>query len=457
MAPRRPHGKHGAKKGRKKSSWLVSPTNVNVNTTAAATASATPASGAPLVAQLLAEAQKALDSFAFASAEKFFVRALQTVTQSAVPSPVQAAYILTQLGALQLEVDNKDPAGGSHDASMADAGSASATASGDAPAHTYPSGPACFQQAVECAPQYAWEACCYLAQLSEGPEALAYYRQAMAILGHLLEHPEAAHDAGGVVPPHTPTDLQTRRATTLCAMTEIYMTDCCDLPEAEAMCEQLMTEAQAIPLPPNSPERVEVLLACASLRISQLRNDDACALIHASWQILGPAIKMHDDDDDEAAAEDGPAPSPPQPSAAPAESQLSPDDDRAVPKYDTLIAYSKVCVELGLYPYAEQVLDLLTTQNDEDEEVIYLSAMCHYWIGGGVSAVNEAGQEIRRPNVSAEERQEAWQEAYLMLKWLERLEAKHHRCHPAMLEHVAAVHKDLAASGMAFNDLPPEE
>ncbi|QPG74852.1 hypothetical protein FOA43_002188 [Brettanomyces nanus] len=74
------------------------------------------------------------------------------------------------------------------------------------------------------------------------------------------------------------------------AMIEIWMTDLCDELEAEQQCEQLID--QALVLDPENPEAWSLL---ASIRISQMRNDDAIKAITKAWELFSKRKTLLED------------------------------------------------------------------------------------------------------------------------------------------------------------------
>ncbi|KAF5100155.1 hypothetical protein D0Z00_001362 [Geotrichum galactomycetum] len=77
----------------------------------------------------------------------------------------------------------------------------------------------------------------------------------------------------------------------LCGMVEIWMTDLCMEPEAEARCEALITESLMVN--DTHPESWSVL---GSIRISQQRNDDARSALQKSWDLYHAQIAATESD-----------------------------------------------------------------------------------------------------------------------------------------------------------------
>ncbi|KAJ1557649.1 hypothetical protein HK405_015496, partial [Cladochytrium tenue] len=94
----------------------------------------------------------------------------------------------------------------------------------------------------------------YLGQMLEGEEALMFYQRGVDRLVTELEVQKGSDEAAA---------LRRRISSALCSMTEIYMTDLCDLPEAEQRCEALVH--RALEVDPAGPEPLQTL---ASVRLS---------------------------------------------------------------------------------------------------------------------------------------------------------------------------------------------
>jgi hypothetical protein len=112
-----------------------------------------------------------------------------------------------------------------------------------------------------------------LGQLSTGPEALEYLNNGIA---HLQSSAN-------------PEDPATRSYTTSlhCSIAELFMTDLCDHPTAEASAEAAVTSALASAL----PTMPDALQAGANLRLSQNRGGEAVELILSAFGIMRAAVE----------------------------------------------------------------------------------------------------------------------------------------------------------------------
>ncbi|KAI9104544.1 hypothetical protein DFS34DRAFT_199994 [Phlyctochytrium arcticum] len=266
---------------------------------------------------LLAHAQKALDDCHPELAHKFLTRALEIK-----PNDVT---ILEALGVTAMEEMTVAGESG-EDAKVAECALR---------AKEY------FLQAVNLAPAVGYPKFLYLGQMSGGKEALEYYQRGMEVLEHQIK-------AGGISQDEE-SALRRRASEALCSMTEIYMTDCCDEPEAESSCESYT--AKAITYDPKNPEAYQSL---ASVRMSQSRPDDARIAIQQSMDI------WIDSSSDQSDGYDGHA---------------------NWPEYAARLATAKILLELSMHERALLVLQTCLLEDEEDPEGWYLNGWCYYLIG----------------------------------------------------------------------------
>lgn len=187
----------------------------------------------------------------------------------------------------------------------------------------------------------------WLAQLSEegGKESVAWYETGIKALQAEI----AALDGGnGIAGMDEESFLLTRiekkkkLANALCSIVEIYMTDLSWEDDAEARCENLVTEAMAV----EDETSPEVLQTLASVRLSQQREEDAQAALKRSIQIW---------------------------------SDLDPED-AAVPDFATRISLSRLLMEARLESEAMEVLNRLVLEDDQSVEAWYLGGWCQHLV-----------------------------------------------------------------------------
>ncbi|KAI5819720.1 hypothetical protein BZA77DRAFT_237646, partial [Pyronema omphalodes] len=115
----------------------------------------------------------------------------------------------------------------------------------------------------------------WLAQLAPagGLETMQWYEKGAECLREFIKardqglHPDLAERA-----------LEKKLVSALCGMAEVYMSDLCMEPDAEARCERYVTEANMV-----APDSAEALQTLASVRISQTRMEDAVAALKRAF------------------------------------------------------------------------------------------------------------------------------------------------------------------------------
>lgn len=129
-------------------------------------------------------------------------------------------------------------------------------------------------------------------------------------------------------------------ANALCAIVEVYMTDLSWEADAEARCENLLTEAMTVEDEPSP----EVLQTLASVRLSQDRKADAQAALTRSidgWKDLEP-------------------------------------EDPGVPDFPTRISLTRLLMEAEMEEQAMTVLNRLILEDDQSVEAWYLGGWCQH-------------------------------------------------------------------------------
>ncbi|KAJ3102672.1 hypothetical protein HDU97_000369 [Phlyctochytrium planicorne] len=332
---------------------------------------------------LLQQAQKAVDACRPDLAIKFLDRALEKE-----PDHVQ---VLEALGIVHMEISVAAAAvEQDQEAAMESVEEASGKA------YMY------FHKAIELDPNVVGSAAyLYLGQLAEGQDSVRYYEVGIQRLESEAEGLESNSQEYQVI--------LRKIVSALCSMTEIYMTDCCELPEAESLCEQYMQKALSL-----DSENAEVLQTLASVRLSQCRPEDARnALEKAVGLWISDGVQ-------------------------------SPQ----WPTYDQRIACSKLLLELGLHDVATQVLQTCQEENDTDPEGWYLFGWCYYRMGGGDAGT--ADQEIAagigksiEGNFDADSRGELWSDAKECLDRLIELESVSDAPNADMLDHARDILKKI--------------
>ncbi|KAI9337605.1 hypothetical protein DFJ73DRAFT_779823 [Zopfochytrium polystomum] len=321
---------------------------------------------------LIAAAKQALDSLQPGLARKFALRALASSSSS---SPFPDPAVLECLGIIEMEIaaafmsaveaDPIDVDGDGDDDNDPELAGLDPGPRASAKAERY------FRAAVDADAGRGLigaDVFMYLGQLTEGEESLAFYEKGVERMTVSAQSGVAGEELA---------TLNRKMSSALCSMAEIFMTDLCDHPEAEARSEALAL--RAVSVDPTNPEPHQTL---ASVRLSQCRPDDARAALDTSLGLwFAPFASTS-----EAAA------------AATASSTTTPP-----PAYPNRMACAKLLIELGLHDRATRVLETCQRENDEDPESWYLFAFCYYRMGGGGCGIEADAAEAAGNLDAAEE------------------------------------------------------
>ncbi|KAL4892164.1 SIR2-domain-containing protein [Aspergillus ambiguus] len=193
----------------------------------------------------------------------------------------------------------------------------------------------------------------WMAQLSEagGKDSVQWFEKGVSALRHAIKQLE--ENPG----PQEAIELEEKKrkmANALCGVAEIYMTDLSWEEDAESRCDSLITEALLVN--PNAPE---VLQTLASIRISQLRTDEARAALTKSldlWKDLPP-------------------------------------EDPTVPDFATKISLSRLLMEVSMELEALEVLERLILEDDQSVEAWYLGGWCLQLLAGKQQAPKDVEEE----------------------------------------------------------------
>ncbi|KAL2918571.1 hypothetical protein HK105_201972 [Polyrhizophydium stewartii] len=211
-----------------------------------------------------------------------------------------------------------------------------------------------FLMAVKLAPGVDSVKYLSLGQLSVSKEAIGYYETGVRLLMAEIEAlPNGPQSEQAQI-------LRNKLGSALCSMTEIYMTDCCDEPEAESKCEAYMHHAVE-----QNPSNPEVHQTLASVRLSQSRPDDARQSLEYAMDLW-----YREPTEDE-------------PLVA----------DPNWPGYPLRIALSKFLMEVGLHERALAVLQTCQVEDDEDAEMWYLFGWCYSQLAASQPELAEDARE----------------------------------------------------------------
>ena len=191
----------------------------------------------------------------------------------------------------------------------------------------------------------------WLAQLNEegGTESVQWFEKGIEVLKREISELE-----GKMVKKDEVEELLEEKrqkiANSLCGIAEVYMTDLSWEEDAEARCNAAVTEALLF-----APENPEPLQTLASIRISQLKPDEAKSALTRSmdlWKDLDP-------------------------------------DDAKVPDYSLRISLSRLLMEAEMEDEAIEVLERLVGENDGSVEAWYLGGWCLHLLAGKQKAKGE--------------------------------------------------------------------
>ncbi|CAI7665455.1 unnamed protein product [Penicillium pancosmium] len=219
----------------------------------------------------------------------------------------------------------------------------------------------CFTRAVELDPNGSIsesegggsEKFLWLAQLSEqgGAESVQWFEKGVASLRQVLQSLEGKTSKEDI---ENSQEKKTKLSNALCAVAEIYMTDLSWEEDAEARCDALITEAITV-----TPDAPEVLQTLASIRISQLRTEDAQAALRKSigiWKDLPP-------------------------------------EDLTIPDFAVRISLARLLMEVSLEFEALEVLERLILEDDQSVEAWYLGGWCLYLLAEKQQAPKDVTEE----------------------------------------------------------------
>lgn len=192
-----------------------------------------------------------------------------------------------------------------------------------------------FKESVSIAPDLGYSKYLYLGQLTCGTESVVYYEKGMEILSSLVED---ADDEGMKI------IYQKKLSQTCCSLVEIYMTDCCEEPDAEQKCEKFIKSALNY-----DSKSSEVYSTLASLELTQQKLEQA-------RESLGRAVDLWINID---------------------------PSDMNYPVYSVRMVQAKLLIECGVYEKALDVLVTLQRENDQDAEMWYVFGWCYFLQAGG--------------------------------------------------------------------------
>lgn len=230
----------------------------------------------------------------------------------------------------------------------------------------------------------------HLGTMSEGHEAVGYFRRGISLLESRVIAATAAARASFSSSSESIEMLRRSLSNAYCAIAEIYMSDLCDEPEAEREAES--SAASAVASDEQNPDAHAVF---ASVRLSQQRPIEASvmlkkasALLEALCREMEEDMLKEDDHDDhdarggemikmkmEEEVEDTSSSSTLNVNGGGSSTskELAVAQSAALmPAYQSRLSLAKMCMEVELWSEACDILDRLIAENDTVMEVWFL-------------------------------------------------------------------------------------
>jgi predicted Zn-dependent protease len=190
-----------------------------------------------------------------------------------------------------------------------------------------------FKKSIQLNPQDGYTKYMYLAQISEGKEAIQLFHKGIALLQQMKLSPEKY----GIPLPK----LQSLIADALCSIVEIYMTDLCMEPDAEQQCDKAIKQAmQEDP----TQSHINIFQTMASFKLSQCKPEDAKQCMRKVFDLY--------------------------------EAMENETSEVEKPSYMFRLNSAKLLIEVDQYEMAETILDRLAVEFERVADVWFLLAIC---------------------------------------------------------------------------------
>ena len=207
-----------------------------------------------------------------------------------------------------------------------------------------------------------------LGQLSFGAAAVNAFNRGLIILkSEMMAETTTSSSSSSSTSP-SKLILRRRVSDAYCSISELYMTDLCDEPDAETLCDEAACAAREV-----DDKNAEAWARSASLRLCQSKPGEADDFMARALSILR-ALDAAEDDEEEEKSE----------SLTAATGSISFSRDF---RLDT----SRICMEMERYDDAAFLLDRLLGEDDTDMETWFLAAEAALLAGDAETAVDLAG------------------------------------------------------------------
>lgn len=178
--------------------------------------------------------------------------------------------------------------------------------------------------------------------------------------------------------------ITTKLTQGIAAVVEIWMTDLCMLPQAEAECEKWTSTLSE--LCPENPETHSII---ASVRISQQKPQDAMKEIQISWELFQKRKQSLED-------------------IANTTENIDPDDIEMmyIEMYQPLVTLAKYAIECGMFEIAAEIASSARDINEDGVEALYVEGFANYLEGlriqNGIEANSaaEMGKEFEKYQIN---------------------------------------------------------
>ncbi|KAI9168604.1 hypothetical protein H9P43_007977 [Blastocladiella emersonii ATCC 22665] len=277
----------------------------------------------------------------------------------------------------------------------------------------------------------------YLGQLAGAKQAVEYFTLAVRIMEGKLA---AGVDA------ETRVELVNKTVEALCSIAEIYLTDLCFEPDAAETCLSVLHRAIALDASNPNP-----YLTLTSVQISNSQPADAKATMQRGLDLwVAPFMSYMQalaDPDRAHEVENTPPPH--------------------LPPYESRLNAARLCLELGMWGRAIDVLGICAQEFDEAVDLWYLFGWAYFLFGEVAGEPGPATAEVAGVKLAVEfpddevmearsSRAEWWTEAIDCLHRAKGIYVQEKHDDPPLLAHVEELLARIAADGV-FGDADDED
>ncbi|KAF7459084.1 putative assembly chaperone of rpl4 [Cryptosporidium felis] len=203
-----------------------------------------------------------------------------------------------------------------------------------------------------------------LAQILDGEQSLFYWKRGIKLLFLLINKLETNDSMGNDSIIEQLKFMKNQLCSAYCAISELFMTDLCDLEEAETEIQKYLSKATEI-----NDSHFETL--CCKLSYFKTISDfDNCDLVISKIKdILLYKFKLGGDNFDSAYSQN--------------------ENESQLPEYSVRVNLSRTLIDLNETEFAELILNTLLNEDEEDWQVWYLLSWC-YLVSNDVTGAIES-------------------------------------------------------------------